>query len=280
VDGIRFVSQELGSRTIRFGAPGDTSNFLNVTNLTAATQTAGNDAQFTVNGGPVQTRNSNEITDAISGVNIKLLSTGTSTVTVNSDNDTIIEKIQEFVTEFNNSLKKIREVTAQGAALDGDGSLRSIQSFLLDKIFNQVPSIGTLDSLLSVGISTGDDFDASAGSLLEIDEDELREALAGNRQNVDDLFSNSNGTGIADLLFTYLDDATKATGFLNARSKANGSIDEQIDGLQDQIDRMETRVAQKEVRLRRQFTQLETLSANFQNQSAALSRIGAGVRLF
>lgn len=275
-DTIRFVSQTLGSRTIRFGATGDTSNFLSRTNLTAATQTAGNDAQFTINGGPTLTRNTNEITDAISGVTVKLLSTGASTVTVSSDNDTIVEKIKEFVDEFNNSVSKIRELTANTGLLKGDGGIRSIESFLRDKVFAQVSGIGSLDTLLAVGISTGDDFDASAVSKLELDEDKLREALANNRQNVKDLFANTSKTGIGDLLFDYLDEATKTTGFLNERAKSNGTIDRQISSINDQIERMEDRVSQVEARLRRQFTNLEQLSAGFQNQNAALSRISAG----
>ncbi len=273
-DGIRFVSDTLGSRTIRFGAPGDTSNFLGTTNLTAATQTAGNDAQFTINGGAVLTRNSNEVSDAISGVTFNLLSVGASTVTVTSNNDSIVENIKTFVDEFNKSLDSIRSITASEGALNSDGGIRSIESFLVSKVFAQVSGVGSFDSLLAIGITTGKDFDATAGSKLEIDEDKLREALSDNRQNVKDLFSNGTGTGIADLMFSYLDDATKATGFLNERAKANGTLDKQIQSLEDQITRLEDRVSQKESRLRRQFTNLETLSATYQNQSAALSRLG------
>ncbi|MCP4645869.1 MAG: hypothetical protein GY851_35825, partial [bacterium] len=62
-DTIRVVSETLGSRTIGF-TPG-TSNFLEMTNLSTAVQEAGSDSQFTINGGAVQTRNTNEVTDAI-----------------------------------------------------------------------------------------------------------------------------------------------------------------------------------------------------------------------
>jgi flagellar hook-associated protein 2 len=140
--------------------------------------------------------------------------------------------------------------------------------------------VGSLDSLLAIGISTGEDFDASAASELKLNEDKLREALTNDRQNVKDLFSNTGKTGIADLLFDYLDEATKTTGFLNERARSNGTIDQQIRSLNDQITRLEERLSQKEARLRRQFTTLEQMSAGFQNQNAALARIGAGARLF
>lgn len=272
-DAIRVISNTLGSRTIRFGGAGDTSNFLSITNLAAATQTAGNDAQFTVNGGAVQTRNTNEIADAISGVTIRLLSTGASTVTVSSDDDNIVEGVRTFITEFNNSVNLIREMTGSGGTLSGDGGIRTIENFLRQNVFNQVTGIGKYDSLANIGITTGEDFDSSASANLELDEDVFREALRDDRTNIRNLFSNSSGTGIADVLYQYLDEATRVTGFLNDRSKANGTIDQQIQNLNDQIDRIEDRLTTRENRLRSQFTRLEQLAAGYQNQSSSLSSL-------
>lgn len=277
-DRIRVVSNTLGSRTIAFGGGGDTSNFLTVTNLSAATQTAGNDATFTLNGGPPLTRNSNEVNDAIAGVTLKLLSTGTSTVTVTSDNDKIVEGVKAFIDEFNKSVSQILDITGVGKDLAGDGGIRSIESYLRANIFNQVTGLGgDFESLLDIGISTGDDFSATEQQQLKLDEEKFREALQDDRVNVERLFSNENNNGIADVLFSFLDEATKSTGFLNERAKANGTIDRQIESLNNTIARQEDRLTQYESRLRRQFLQLEQLSANFQNQSAALSgaRFGA-----
>ena len=271
-DTIRVLSTNLGSRTVNFGGTSDTSNFLSITNLDTATQTAGNDLEFTVNGGTTQTRNTNEISDAVTGVTLRLLSTGTSTVTVNSDNDSIVETVQEFIDEFNNSVGAIRDLLGTEGALRGDSGIRSIENFLRANIFSPVADLGgDLTSLLDIGISTGQDFDSSTPSVLELDEDAFREELRDDRTNVEELFSNTDGTGIADILFDFVDEITRTTGFLNARSKAGGSVDTQIRSLNDQIDRIEDRLLQKEDRLRRQFTRLEQLSAGFQNQSAALS---------
>jgi flagellar hook-associated protein 2 len=82
-DTIRVVADNLGSPTISFTS--GTSNFLDVTNLTSAVQTAGNDAQFTIDGGPVQTRNTNTVSDAISDITLNLSSVGTSTISVETD---------------------------------------------------------------------------------------------------------------------------------------------------------------------------------------------------
>ena len=269
-DTIRFVSKTLGSRTINFGGAGDTSNFLTSTNLTAATQTAGADSQFTVNGGAVQTRNSNEVSDAIGGVTLNLLSIGTSTVNVDNDDDAIVEDIQEFVTEFNNTIGRIRDLTAQGGVLENDGSLRQIENFLRSTVFSTVSGFGEFSSLLNIGITTGEDFDATVAPTLSLDEEAFREALRGDRANVEDLFANTSQSGVADLLFEFVNEAVKATGFLNERSKAGGIITDQIDAFNGQIDRLEDRVAQREARLRREFLRAEQLLGQFQSQSSAL----------
>jgi flagellar hook-associated protein 2 len=275
-DTIRVVSDSLGSPTIRFGSTGDTSNFLDIVNLDTAVQTAGVNTQFTVNGGAVQTRNSNTVTDAIGGVSLDFLSVGSSTVTVSSDDDAIVEEISAFVESFNTALSEVRGLVGSGGTLQSDGSIRSIESFLVGNIFQQVAGLGgDFESLLDIGLSSGEDFNSEAGLSLSFDEDKFLEALQNDRSNVEDLFANDSETGIADLLFDFLDEVTATTGFLNERAKANGTLDSQIQSANDQIDRIEERLLLRETRLRRQFTALEQISAVYQNQAAALSRIGS-----
>ena len=276
-DTIRVVSNTLGSPTIRFGGTGDTSNFLDIVNLDTAVQTAGVDTQFTVNGGPVQTRNSNTVTDAISGVTLDFLSVGTSTVTVSPDRDAVVGEIQTFVEQFNTALSEIRTAVANDGTLKGDGGIRSIESILISHIFEQVSGLsGDFQSLLDIGLSTGEDFNSEAGFSLVLDEEKFRDALQTSGTNVRDLFSNKSKNGISDVLFGYLDEITGTKGFLNERAKANGTLDQQIQSANDQITRIEERLTVRETRLRRQFTHLEQLSAVYQNQASAL----AGIRSF
>lgn len=278
-DRIQLVSKTLGSRTVRLTA--GTSNFLAVTNLDDAVQTAGNDAQFTINGGAVQSRNTNEIADAISGVTIKLLSTGESTVTVSGDNDAITEAVNGFVEAFNASVDKINELVKSGGALYADASIQNIEMSLRQMVFGQVSGISEdYSSLIDLGISTGDTFDSEAVAHLELDADTLLEALRDDRASVRRIFSNSDETGIADQLFSYLDEATRVTGFLNARSKSNGTIDQQIKLLNDRMDQLEDRVSQKEARLKKQFAQLEQLSSTFQSQGYTISGLSSSFTSF
>ena len=278
-DTIRVVSDTLGSRTISFSS--GTSNFLDITNLTTAIQTAGSDSQFTVNGGPVQTRNTNDVSDAINGFTLRLLSVGTSTVTVDVDDDSIVEVVQKFVDSFNESMGANHDLIGKDGNFRNDSSFRSIESFLRINIFQQVPGLGVgLESLLDIGISTGDSFNSAATFQLSLDVDKLRAVILDDREGVQNLFSNDAETGIADLLFDFMDGLTNSTGFLNDRTRSNGSIDNQIDTLEGRIENMERRVAHREARLRRQFLRLETLTSSLQSQGAALAGLSFGFGSF
>ncbi len=275
-DGIRFVSQTLGSPTIGF--VNDTSNFLTVTNLDTATQVAGKDSQFTINGGPVLTRNSNEVSDAINGVTLTLLSAGQSTTTVSPDDDSIVEDVSAFIEEFNTSFSAIRDLIGPGGTAENDGSIRLIENFLRGAIFDTVGGVSAeFQSLLDIGITSGEEFDSNAVFHIELDEDKFRQAIRDDRQGVSKLFTNNSETGIIDKIFKYVDNATATSGFLNARVKSNGILDDQIEGQNNRIEQLERRIASYELRLRRQFSQLELLTATFQQQGAALSGIGGGL---
>ncbi len=279
-DTIRVVSETLGTRTIGFGSGSDTSNFLSITNLTTATQTAGEDAQFTIDGGPTLTRNTNEVADAISGVTLRFLSTGTTTVTVASDNEAVIEGVQGFLDALNTSLGDIGTLIGPGGALEADTSLRIIEDFLRTKIFDTVSGItGDFSTLADVGITTGDAFDPEVLSQYTLDEDAFLEALRTDRDNLEALFSNSGDTGIGDQLFDYLDEVTSLTGFLNERARTGGMIDQRIEAYNDRIDRLEMRVTSFEQRLRAQFARMEQLASGFQQQGSALSGLASNLSL-
>lgn len=280
-DAIRVVSDTLGSRTINFGGAGDTSNFLSVMNLDTATQTAGVDSEFRLDGGALQTRNSNSVSDAIGGVTLNLQSVGTTTVTIGADDDTVIDNVQGFLDEVNTTLREVSEAIGSEGDLSNDSSIRMLLDYVRTTMFNTVPDApGDLSSLLDIGISTGDTFDSTAVAQFEIDREAFLEALSANPEGVQALFTNDAGTGIADQLDDYLEGAVDFDGYLNERIKPNGLIDQRIDSYNNQIDQMERRLEQYERRLTQQFTRLEQMTASYQNQSSALAGIAGASSLF
>lgn len=274
-DGLRLVSKTLGSRTISFGT-GGTNNLLKVTHLDTATQTAGSDAQYSVNGGPVQTSNTNDATDAISGVTVHFLSTGKTTIGINSNDDDVVTKVKAFLEAYNTVADKLSSLTATKGALAGDSSLTDIGAWMRTNFLSNVSGVsGSYKGLIDIGVGTGATFDSTQVAHLSLDEEKFRKALLDDRSNVKNLITNEDGTGVADTLYSYLNSATQITGFLNQRAMANGTIDQQIKDLNAQIDRMDERAAMYETRLRNQFTRLETMSSSMQSQASSLSRLGS-----
>ncbi len=272
-DTLKFVSKNLGSRTINFQA--GTSNFIARTNLTAATQTAGVDAQYRIDGGAVQTSNSNDVTSAISGVSLSLRGVGTSTISVSPDVDATVEDVKSFVDKFNESIKKINDLTKEDGTLENDGSIRTIEQFLRQNVFSRVSGLpGNVESLRDIGISTGDVFDSDAVFQLQIDDTKLRAAIGASKEGVAQLFTNGAKTGLADTMFNFIDGATSSTGYLNERAKAGGTIDSQITSYNTRIEALERAIALREARLRRQFLQLETLTNSLNSQGGALNSLG------
>jgi flagellar hook-associated protein 2 len=268
-DTVRVISDTLGSRTIDF--TDGTSGFLAATYLDTADQTAGTDAQFTVDGQSM-TRNTNAVTDAIGGISFTLLSTGTSTITVNDDYEAMIEDVTEFVDAYNTAVQTIHNELGQGGELENDGSIRLIENYLRSTIFGRPTGVsGDYESLADIGITTGDTFERGALSMLEVDEGTLREALETDPDDVASIFTNAAEDGIGDLFEGYLRDLTSTTGFLQSRSEPNGTISDRIDAFNDRIDAIERRLGWKEERLRRQFTQMEIALSQFQAIGAFLA---------
>jgi flagellar hook-associated protein 2 len=268
-DTIRVISDTLGSRTIDF--TDGTSGFLAAAYLDTADQTAGTDAQFTIDGDSM-TRNTNTITDGIGGISFTLLSTGSSTITVNDDYEGMIEDITEFVDAYNAGVQTIHDMLGEDRDLENDGSIRLVENYLRSSIFGRPSGVaGDYQSLLDIGISTGDTFESDVLSMLEVDEGALREALETDSDAVASIFTNAAEDGIADLFEDYLQDLTSATGFLQSRSGPSGTVNGQIDSLNDRIDAIERRLGWKEDRLRRQFTQMEMALSQYQATSAFLT---------
>lgn len=165
------------------------------------TQTAQN-AQVRVNGYPAGgwiERDSNTFSDIIPGVNIALAGTGSATVTVTSDTESIREKIYEFVSAFNEVRNYIREQTAYDTNTESGGILQG--NYAVDIIKNRLNALvssppsgfrsdtDTYANLMQIGLSTDVDQGSETQGQLVIDESELNDALSDNPDAVADMFS-------------------------------------------------------------------------------------------
>jgi len=135
----------------------DPSATVPITNM--AIGMAARNAEMTIDGIPIS-KSSNTVTDAIQGVTVNLLKTGTSTLTVARNLTTAQTAVQSFVTAYNGVNKTIHDLSTynlankKAAPLTGDSTLLLLQS-KLSGILNKPLSTagGGLSVLSDIGIS-------------------------------------------------------------------------------------------------------------------------------
>lgn len=144
------------------------------------------------------TRESNSITDAISGYTLDLKNADpatTITVTTSIDQTAVKEKVQSFVDSYNAVMDFINEQmkfdvdTGSGGILAGESLLRSIQSQLSSSLLTAVPGLASdRNSLALVGI------EPDSKGHLGINDTLLDGFLATDANAVRDVFA-ASGTG-------------------------------------------------------------------------------------
>jgi flagellar hook-associated protein 2 len=270
--------------------------------LGMAENIAPQDAQYTIDGGSVQTSSSNTLTSALPGLTITLLASGTSTVTVGApgpNTQSITNAVQSFVTAYNQTIdliysklneKKVvnPQTDADRAAGDlaGDPQLASLLSSLREAVGDAFQGNPAAAQLLSqAGLSTGQAIDSSGAvnqdaleGKLTLDTDKLSSLLSTNFADVKAMFTNVTGAyaseGLSqrlnDILFPWL----QVGGVLDSRLDAESAI---LKDLQDQQDALNVRLDAKQAALQAQFANLETALSQAQSEGSWLSSQIAGL---
>ncbi|MBN2420274.1 MAG: flagellar filament capping protein FliD [Deltaproteobacteria bacterium] len=231
-------------------------------------------------------RASNTIGDLISGVTISLTGTGTSTISITDDTDTIKEKIEEFVETVNTVLDYIREQTAYDKAGNGENNgvmignygfqivQRRINSILSTPVPGLTDGTDTYTRLSQIGIKT----DPDQNGKWVIDNSALQSALNNDLDSVCNLFTRNEITdvsGIAELVRDETDKLTKDYSDANPGivSVLVNNYNDIISNIDSKIEREERRLAMVENRLNTKFTQLEVLLGELQGQSDYLTAV-------
>ena len=161
-------------------------------------------AQLKLDGWPTASnayisRESNSISDLLTGTTLNLKSAGTVTITTSTDTDTIKEHISTFVEQMNAVRTTIKEITnvdsstKQASILTGNYGVQLIGSNLK----NAVAEIGvgfdsdedTYSTLSQLGILTDAEVGSDTQGLLVIDDTVLDNILASNADAVGQLFA-------------------------------------------------------------------------------------------
>jgi len=198
-DTVRLEHTKTGSIEITLADDDSGGNLLAKLGLLNAPQQLGQNAAYSIDGGPTQYSATNSIT--YNGVNLTLTAVTEAgkpaTVNVTADTASAVSAIRAFVNDFNNVLNAIRTATradadsSKAGLLSGDASLRALESSLRSIVTSAAlnPS-GIFRTLSEIGISFGAP-GAALGSTneLQFDEKKFTDALARDPASVQALVS-------------------------------------------------------------------------------------------
>jgi flagellar hook-associated protein 2 len=216
------------------------------------------------------TSSSNQLTNAMEGVSIDLLSAKDEdvTITVGQDVDGIIESVQGFVTAYNDIQAAIDDATSFNpdtlvrGVLFGDPTVATIQSRLQRVVTQGFAGAGSITRLFQIGIRIGEN------NRLEFDEERFREVYENSPTSVEELFAQAD-TGLGAVLQETIDGMTR--DFDGVLARKDHLLSDQQDGINDRIESLSTLLASKRKRLEAQFANLETTLAALQDQQGSLS---------
>ena len=239
-------------------------------------------AKYTIDGIAAESK-SNSITDAVSGVSIKLLTvsplttpsdtTSTArnalTISVSTSTTALKSGVKGFVDTYNALLKAMNAETkvtkdaagnSVAATLTGDSTMRTLQSAIRNE-FNMLSGNGTLKSLAQFGVSTDQDTGA-----LSIDAKQWDKAVLSNPADINSIFSGKSGL-LARMKAATEPYAKASTGILATRT---ASLSESLKDLnKDQIS-LDERITTMQDALTRKYTAMDTLVAQLRQQSNSI----------
>ncbi len=237
---------------------------------------AAGDATLVVDGLAV-TRPTNQITGVIPGVTLALTKAGaSSTVRVSSDTTVLKQKIQGFVSAYNDIVNAGHTATgysgtkAQNAVLAGESSIRRALDGFGRIVGGAVPgSSGAYTTLGSVGVKL------AANGTLTFDSTTLETAITKDPDGVRRLFITDvalGATGVMKTIASSVDAlVTGASSPVKARITALGATSVRLDA---SMTEKQKHVERYEQQLRKQYAKLDEAMSRYASMSSAITSIG------
>ncbi|WP_293780332.1 flagellar filament capping protein FliD [uncultured Oxalicibacterium sp.] len=174
---------------------------------------AAQDTKLTVNGLAISSA-TNKITDAVQGVTIDALTTGTTSLNITKDSSAVETNVNAFIKAYNDLNTTISNLTAYNAKtksaspLVGDSTARSIQEQLRKMLNTSLEGMSNSNmSLSKIGVAFQKD-----GSLA-LDSSKLSKAISDNFSDISALFATVGKTTDSLVSFANSSTATKAGSY-------------------------------------------------------------------
>lgn len=228
-------------------------------------------AQVTIDGVSYQ-RQSNTISDVLSGITMTLKGAGSSTVSVANNDTSIKEMIVGFVTAYNDAVQEIANNTAYNEETKAFGilartTLRDLPYALQNMMTSTVKadSAGLVTTMFDLGLEFNRD------GTIKIDETVLSAAISGTPDSVAAFFLGDDDqeiTGLADKVNDYLRELTSGSGQV-AAEKTAAQI--RIDDIELQIENMTERLDKRYEILSKQFVELDRYMSQMKSMGSYLT---------
>jgi flagellar hook-associated protein 2 len=278
---ISTLKTGLNEGQINFVVPSAGAGFGGNSDLQTRTISQATNALFSIDGiaGTI-TRQSNTVSDVLSGVTFQLSRTGSATVVIGNDADTTADDFQEIVDAFNDLVKFIREnstSTVDQKSKDKKIIYGSLGRTRLDDGFlarfreaissSNSGAEGVVRSFADMGLSTNRD------GTLRLDVDKFKQAIS------------SDSNGATSVIRSFADQTAGVEGFIYQYTTFQGLIDisktsnlAKITNLNEKIDQLDRSAQKTRDRLVLQFTRLESVTAQLQQKQAELSNLLASLQ--
>lgn len=226
----------------------------------------------------------------LNGVTINVHDTSLSpvAVTIGINDDDIVSKISDFVTQFNTTTELMNKYTQEETIknpesdedykpgiLHGDFDLVDAKSWIRIKTTGYVDAgLADYKTMSTIGIDSEESLGGLVSDQLEFDEQKLRTALSADRDQVVELLEGwADATDTGSISY-YLEKQTKVSSvdvLAGNFYRRILYIDDRNEDIDDEIANWEERVAAVEERMRNQFAAMEQALQQLQNQSNYLT---------
>lgn len=186
----------------------------------------------------------------------------TAKLSVEVDRDSVTKLVDEFIKNYNNLIGQIGFQTRVGKPLNGDSTIRSFDSQLVNALSTEITDAGPFTSIFDIGLGVDKDGYLEKSTLVR----SLNEAMDENYDDIGKAFAGENG--IAKQLESLLDNYVDSKGIMKQRED---SLNSQLDDLEDDVINHEYRMESLEARLREQYAGLDVLLAQMQSTQTYLS---------
>lgn len=228
-------------------------------------------AQVTVDGVSYQ-RQSNAISDVLTGITLTLKDAGASTVSVVNNDTAIKEMVVSFVTAYNDAVQEISKNTGYDETTEDFGILArttlrdlpyALQNIMTASV--KADSVGLVTTMFDLGLEFNRD------GTISIDETTLSAAIAGAPGSVSAFFlgdEEAGITGLADTVNEYLREVTGGGGLVEAEKSAAQT---RIDDLQLRIETETERLDKRYEILTKQFVELDRYMSQMKSMGSYLT---------